>query len=81
MLPSPHVDLAAPLLEELTLALDPYPRAPGVAFAALKDEAAPTANPFAVLAKLKARLEPNLDKTTPSSPSQRPIKAKDKAKK
>jgi len=28
VLASPHVDLAAPLLEELSLALDPYPRAP-----------------------------------------------------
>ncbi len=27
-----HYDLAAPLVEEFVLAIDPYPRAPGVAF-------------------------------------------------
>jgi len=74
VLASPHVDLAAPLLEELSLVLDPYPRAPGVAFAAPQDDTAPSENPFAVLAKLKARLQP---KTGPSSPN----KAKGKAKK
>jgi uncharacterized metal-binding protein YceD (DUF177 family) len=74
VLASPHVDLAAPLLEELSLALDPYPRAPGVAFEAPQDDTAPSENPFAVLAKLKARLEP---KTGPSGPN----KAKGKAKK
>jgi uncharacterized metal-binding protein YceD (DUF177 family) len=74
VLASPHVDLAAPLLEELSLALDSYPRAPGVAFAAPQDDTAPTEHPFAVLAKLKARLQP---KTVPQSPN----KAKGKAKK
>jgi uncharacterized metal-binding protein YceD (DUF177 family) len=47
------IDLAAPLLEELSLVLDPYPRAPGVAFEPLKEEPKTTDNPFAVLAKLK----------------------------
>src|SRR5437868_15371668 len=32
-----HYDLAAPLLEEFVLAIDPYPRAPGVAFEALQE--------------------------------------------
>ena len=27
-----HYDLAAPLIEEFVLAIDPYPRAPGVEF-------------------------------------------------
>jgi hypothetical protein len=48
-------DLAAPLLEEFSLAIDPYPRAPGVAFdvpAATED---PPENPFAVLGKLKEK--------------------------
>ena len=49
---SSRYDLAAPLLEEFSLALDPYPRAPGVAFEAPKDEAAPE-SPFAVLKALK----------------------------
>jgi uncharacterized metal-binding protein YceD (DUF177 family) len=51
---SPVVDLAAPLLEELSLALDPYPRKGGEAFV-LPDEGEHAAeeNPFAVLKKLK----------------------------
>jgi len=48
-----EVDLAAPLLEELSLNLDPYPRAPGVAFEPPKEERTPADSPFAVLAKLK----------------------------
>jgi uncharacterized metal-binding protein YceD (DUF177 family) len=48
-----EIDLAAPVLEELTLALDPYPRAPGAEFDVLPEEAAIRDNPFAVLEKLK----------------------------
>ena len=81
ILASAHVDLAAPLLEELSLALDPYPRAPGVAFEAPRDDIGPSENPFAVLAKLKARLQPNPDKTPPRRPSPKPSKPKGKAKK
>ena len=47
------LDLAAPVLEELSLSLDPYPRAPGVAFEPPKDDDKAADNPFAVLAKLK----------------------------
>jgi uncharacterized metal-binding protein YceD (DUF177 family) len=47
------LDVAAPVLEEVSLALDPYPRAPGVSFEPPKDEEAGKENPFAVLAKLK----------------------------
>ncbi|HSC19195.1 MAG TPA: hypothetical protein VLC74_09790 [Rhizomicrobium sp.] len=43
-----HYDLVAPLLEEFALAIDPYPRAPGVVFEAPSDGDA-TENPFAVL--------------------------------
>ena len=48
-------DLAAPLLEEFSLALDPYPRAPGVEFAAPEPEEADEKpeSPFAVLKNLK----------------------------
>lgn len=48
------VDIAAPVLEELSLALDPYPRRAGVAFAH-PDESPETApnNPFAILKTLK----------------------------
>ena len=53
LLPSSLVDLAAPVLEEFSLLLDPYPRAPGVTFEAPKDEDKALDNPFAVLAKLK----------------------------
>ncbi|HEY4941809.1 MAG TPA: YceD family protein [Rhizomicrobium sp.] len=51
-------DLAAPLLEELALAIDPYPRAPGVEFAApaeAAEAAAKPESPFAVLKSLKNR--------------------------
>jgi hypothetical protein len=49
---SPRYDLAGPLLEEFVLAIDPYPRAAGVAFEAPAPEAAPE-SPFAVLKGLK----------------------------
>lgn len=49
---SPVYDLGTPLREELVLAIDPYPRAPGVAFEVPADEAPPE-SPFAVLEKLK----------------------------
>ena len=52
-LSSSFLDLAAPVLEELSLILDPYPRAPGVTFEPPKDEPRSADNPFAVLAKLK----------------------------
>lgn len=48
-------DLAGPLLEEFVLAIDPYPRAPGVAFQPLASEDDPPASPFAVLKTLKKR--------------------------
>jgi len=55
LLESPVLDLAAPLLEEVSLALDPYPKAPGAVFEAPADEAGPEDSPFAVLQKLKPR--------------------------
>ena len=48
-----HYDLAKPLLEELILAIDPYPRAPGVAFAPPGEADAKPESPFAVLKNLK----------------------------
>jgi hypothetical protein len=48
-----HFDLAAPLLEEFTLAIDPYPRAKGVAFEAPAVPEPPEESPFAVLKTLK----------------------------
>ena len=51
-------DLAAPLLEEFALAIDPYPRAPGVEFAAPPEpsgEPQKPESPFAVLKSLKNR--------------------------
>ena len=44
-----EIDLAAPVLEELTLALDPYPRAPGAALEVPPEEAPARDNPFASL--------------------------------
>jgi len=48
----PIYDLGTPLREELVLAIDPYPRAPGVALELPADEDRPQ-SPFAVLEKLK----------------------------
>ncbi|HTW35715.1 MAG TPA: DUF177 domain-containing protein [Rhizomicrobium sp.] len=52
---STRYDLAAPLLEEFSLAIDPYPRAPGVAFDAPEAANDRPENPFAVLGKLKEK--------------------------
>jgi uncharacterized metal-binding protein YceD (DUF177 family) len=46
-------DLAAPLLEELVLAIDPYPRKKGAAFAPPSDPKGGEESPFAVLKALK----------------------------
>lgn len=48
-----HYDLAGPLLEELALAIDPYPRAPGVAFDRPVEPEVRPESPFAVLKNLK----------------------------
>lgn len=51
-----HYDFAAPLIEEFVLAIDPYPRAPGVAFQPPgQGEEAPE-SPFAALKGLKSGL-------------------------
>jgi uncharacterized protein DUF177 involved in 23S rRNA accumulation len=47
-------DLAVPLLEEFVLAIDPYPRAPGVAFEPPQDASDEAAHPFAALKNLKS---------------------------
>jgi len=49
-----HYDLGAPLTEEFILALDPYPRAPGVEFRAPTAADPPPESPFAVLKGLKS---------------------------
>lgn len=46
-------DLAVPVLEEFALAIDPYPRAPGVEFEPPADEADSPEHPFAALKSLK----------------------------
>jgi len=48
-------DLAGPLLEEFVLAIDPYPRAPGVAFEVPAPESDKPESPFAVLKQLKGQ--------------------------
>lgn len=49
-----RIDLGALTAETLALALDPYPKAPGVAFEApAEPEASPEESPFAMLARLK----------------------------
>jgi hypothetical protein len=49
-----HVDLAAPVLEEFALSLEPYPRCPGVEFAPKSEDSDRPASPFAVLKDLKS---------------------------
>jgi hypothetical protein len=49
-----HYDLAVPLLEEFLLAIDPYPRAPGVEFQAPEGLADKPQSPFAQLKGLKS---------------------------
>lgn len=44
-----HIDLAAPVLEEFALSLDPYPRRPGVEFSPQNEPSEPKQSPFAVL--------------------------------
>jgi uncharacterized metal-binding protein YceD (DUF177 family) len=51
-----HYDLAAPLIEEFLLAIDPYPRAPGVEFEPPADGVSAPESPFAVLKGLKSGL-------------------------
>jgi hypothetical protein len=51
---SPIYDIAGPVLEEFSLAIDPYPRAPGAAFESVTDPAEQALNPFAVLGRLKS---------------------------
>jgi uncharacterized metal-binding protein YceD (DUF177 family) len=48
-----HFDLAGPVLEEYVLALEPYPRCPGVAFSPQSDASDRPESPFAVLKGLK----------------------------
>jgi hypothetical protein len=48
-----HFDLAGPALEEYVLALEPYPRRPGVAFTPQSDASDRPESPFAVLKGLK----------------------------
>ena len=48
-----HYDLAGPVLEEYVLSLEPYPRAPGAAFAPETDASDRPPSPFAVLKDLK----------------------------
>jgi hypothetical protein len=52
-LSSYRYDLALPLLEELSLGLDPYPRAEGVKFTPPTEVTAPEDSPFAALAKFR----------------------------
>jgi uncharacterized metal-binding protein YceD (DUF177 family) len=67
LLDSPLFDLAAPILEELSLGLDPYPKAPGAVFEAPPEPVEPSENPFAVLEKLKTSAAPK-----PRSPRKKP---------
>jgi uncharacterized metal-binding protein YceD (DUF177 family) len=48
------IDLGQVVVEELALALDPYPRAPGATFAGASEDTGPArASPFAVLGQLR----------------------------
>ena len=56
LLPGSAIDLAAPVLEELSLNLNPYPRAPGASFAVPVEDEPPKKSPFAVLEDFKPLL-------------------------
>ncbi|MBN9590345.1 MAG: hypothetical protein J0G99_15225 [Alphaproteobacteria bacterium] len=51
-----HYDLAGPVLEEYSLALEPYPRRPGAEFSPESKEPDVQESPFAVLKGLQKRL-------------------------
>jgi uncharacterized metal-binding protein YceD (DUF177 family) len=57
VLSSPFFDLAAPVLEELSLALDPYPRAEGAVFEVREQREPAVASPFAMLETLKPQAQ------------------------
>src|SRR5258707_15859585 len=69
LLVSPVLDLAGPVLEELSLGLDPYPKAPGAAFEVPPEPLAPAEHPFAVLETLKKA--PSAGRTSAKSPVKR----------
>lgn len=52
---SPRYDLAGPLLEELSLGIDPYPHAPGVEFKPPTGGEEGEVSPFAILQRLKRK--------------------------
>jgi len=51
------IDLGEAVAEELALALNPYPRTPGLAFVGYEEGQAQRKSPFRVLESLKERLE------------------------
>ena len=48
-----EIEVGEVLLQNLSLALNPYPRAPGVAFEVVDDDAGEPSGPFAALAQLR----------------------------
>lgn len=50
-----RIDVGEAVVEQLALAIDPYPRKPGVEFVPPADEAETTENPFAALGGLKGQ--------------------------
>jgi hypothetical protein len=52
------LDLAVPLLEELSLSIDPYPKIEGARFEGDFGESSSEESPFAVLRLLKDKMEP-----------------------
>ena len=68
LIQSHEIDLAAPLLEELSLSLDPYPKRPGAAFEVQEEASSPSESPFAALAVLKGEGAPSVSGTDPEPP-------------
>lgn len=56
-LESDTLDIGAIALEHFVLGIDPYPRAPGAAFAPVEEADEEERSPFAALAKLKSTLK------------------------
>ena len=79
VLDSYTADLAVPLLDELSLSLEPYPRARGAAFAVPEDASSSEDNPFAVLRVLKGERNPKRPRKSARETAKPRPKAKPKS--
>ena len=81
VLSSPFFDLAAPVLEELSLALNPYPRAEGAVFEVRERREPAASSAFAVLETLKRQAQAPGRRTSENAPPTGPSPAGKSGKK